>query len=161
MTLAVTLGSWSLMQQKLMWTVPKVESSKHVCAKTWGLSLQPFPIVIVPQQPAFRKRKLSPLFSSQAVCSLGDQDCHIKVYEKLFHWNPGTTTFHGTLINGGSYVLFYAFHQEASAEWESPTMPSALGVFLQIHFSFTLAFWGSLVSHGKREACLWTTKTSR
>ena len=123
LTLALTLGSWSLIRQQLMWTVPKAESSKHIWAETWGLSLQPLSIVLAPRQPGFRKRKLFPSFSFQAVCSLDDQDCHIKVYEKLFHWNSGTTILHGLLINGGSYVLFHAFHQVAWAEWGSPTMP--------------------------------------
>lgn len=159
MTLAVTLGSWSLMwRQQLMWTVPKAESSKHVWAKTRGLSLQSLSVVTVPRQPGFRERKLSPSFSFQTVCSLGDQDCHIKVYEKLFHWNPGTPIFHGTLINGGSHVLIYAFHQEAWAEWESPTMPSALGAFLQIHF-LSLWLFGVPSQSWQNRACLLTTKT--
>ena len=102
---------------------PKLNPPSTVWAETWGLSLQSLSIVLAPRQPGFRKRKLFPSFSFQAVCSFGDQDCHIKVYEKLFHWNSGTTVLHGLLINGGSYVLFHAFHQVAWAEWGSPTMP--------------------------------------
>lgn len=160
MTLAATLGSVTD-AARVDVNSPKVRSSSmsHAC-RLRGLSFNLFPLLQLPQQPAFRKRKLSPLFSSQAVWPWADQ-IHHKSLRKAFHWNPGTTTFHGTLINGGSYIYFMPFHQEASMNYGEPYHAQCPGGLSADSLFFHSGFLGVPSQSRQEKACLWTTKTSR
>lgn len=121
---------------------------------TFGLRLgvshfSPFTVVTVPCQPGFRERKLSPSFSFQTVCSLGDQDCHISLRKAFslkprysnFSWNPykwWLSCFNLCLSPRGLSGVGEPYHAQCPGGLSADSL------------SFTLAFWGPESVMGKQ-----------